>query len=117
VILATSDTGSVITVQASLDTSIVQTRTREQGGESLLCPSESGSNTEYACMMAPTLTGYEYGMVLRWVPDVSSMGAVTLNVDTLGSIPVKEEDSTTDASVIAGRMYWIWYDGSVFRVR
>jgi hypothetical protein len=68
-------------------------------------------------MMAPTLTGYEYGMVLRWVPDVSSMGAVTLNVDTLGSIPVKEEDSTTDASVIAGRMYWIWYDGSVFRVR
>jgi hypothetical protein len=95
-------------------------RANHQSGQTLLCASSSASATTYTCSLAPSLNIYTSGMVLNWIPDVSAAGgATTLNVDTLGAQPVKLADGVTNpvaADVIAGQMYPIWYDGTVFRL-
>lgn len=120
VLLATSDTGQSILIQSSLDTAVVQTRSSEQSGESLLCVSASGSGTTYSCALSPTLSLYTAGMVLHWQPDENGTGgATTLNVDTLGPAAMKLADGITDPApgdIIAGRVYEIWYDGTGFRL-
>jgi hypothetical protein len=117
---AISDTGQSISIQTSIDTSVVETNVNEQSGTSLLCTSASGSGTTYTCAMSPTLTAYTTGMYLHWNPDVSGTGgATTLNVDTLGAIPVKLADGVTNITsvdVVAGRALEIWYDGTSFRL-
>ena len=118
-LLATSDTGTTIIVQSTLDTSIAATRASQQSGAALLCTSASGSASAYTCAMSPTLTAYTTGMILHWTPDVNGAGgSVTLNVDVLGAVPVKLSDGATDPAplaLIAGRMREVWYDGTVFR--
>lgn len=115
-----SDTGSELHFQHSVDTATVETRANLQSGTDLRCASASGSATAYTCSLAPTLTGYATGMSLNWVPDISgSGGATTLSVDALGAVPVKLSDGTTDptdADLIAGQLYQIWYDGAKFRL-
>ena len=58
------------------------------------------------------------GVVLK--PDTSSAGGeVTIDIDTLGPVPVRLADGVTDptgAEIIAGRLYPIWYDGACFRL-
>jgi hypothetical protein len=119
-VLSTSDTGTNISIQSSLDSSIVTTQPGLQTGASLLCNSASTSATTYTCSMTPVLEGYHSGMVLHWKPDVdTSGGAVTLNIDVLGPVPVKLADGGTDLApldLIAGRMEQVWYDGTVFRL-
>jgi hypothetical protein len=118
-LLATSDTGTTITIQSTLDTSLAATRASLQAGASLLCSSSSASATAYTCSLTPTLTTYTAGMALNWTPDVNNTGgAVTLNIDALGAIPVKLEDGTTDPApldLVAGRIQQVWYDGTNFR--
>lgn len=117
---AITDTGGQINVQIGLDTSVVETLPAAQNGTSLLCASTGGSSVSYQCYLTPTSTGYTTGMVLRWLPDVTTGGgAITLNVDTLGAVPIKLSDGAgtpTAADVVGGRMYHIWYDGSRFRL-
>src|SRR5208282_4554044 len=102
-----SDTGQAISIQTSIDTSVVETSVNEQSGTALRCTSASGSGTAYTCAMSPTLTALTTGMYLHWNPDVSGTGgATTLNVDTLGTIPVKLADGVTNITsvdVVAGR--------------
>jgi hypothetical protein len=120
VLLATSDTGQAITIQSSIDTSIVQTLSSEQAGTRLRCASASSSATVYTCSLSPFLTAYTTGMLLHWVPDVDGAGgATTLNVDTLGAVPVRMADGAANPSageIVAERMYDLWYDGTVFRM-
>jgi hypothetical protein len=120
VLLAISDTGQSIAIQTSVDTSVVETSGNEQSGAPLLCTSSSGSATAYSCAMSPTLTSYSTGMILHWQPDVGGTGtAATLNVDTLGAVPVKLADGATNpglGDVVAGRVLEIWYDGASFRL-
>jgi hypothetical protein len=120
VLLATSDSGQSILVQSSLDTAVVQTRSSEQSGATLLCESASGSGTTYSCVLSPTLSTYTAGMVLHWKPDANGIGgATTLNVDTIGPAAVKLTDGITDpgtGDITAGRVYEIWYDGTGFRL-
>lgn len=115
-----SDDGVEINVQSALDTALVQTQPGEQSGSALLCASSSGSASQYTCALSPTLAAYTAGMVLHWTPDVAGAGgATTLNVDTLGATPVKLADGATNpasATIVAGQLYVIWYDGSVFRI-
>ena len=70
--------------------------------------------------VSPTLQSYTTGMVLAWKPNVNGAGgATTLNVDTLGAVPVKQADGVTDptsADIVAGRLYNVWHDGAVFRL-
>jgi len=114
-----SDAGSEITVQPSIDATVVETHVDLQSGATLRCASSGTTGTQYNCSMSPTLTAYTAGMVLNWTPDVSSPGsAITLNVDTLGAVPVTLADGTgvpAAGDLAAGEMYSIWFDGSVFR--
>jgi len=120
VLLTTSDSGQSILIQSSLDTAVIQTRSSEQSGVSLLCASASGSGSTYTCFLSPTISTYTAGMVLHWKPDADvTGGATTLNVDTLGVVAVKLADGFTDptpGTVTAGRLYEIWYDGTSFRL-
>ena len=114
-------TGSQINEQTAVDTAVVQTQSGEQGGAALLCASGSGSGSAYTCSLNPTLEGsYPKGMVLHWIPDLSASGSgTTLNVDTLGPQPVMLPDGVTNPTntdIVAGRLYTIWYDGTVFRL-
>lgn len=115
-----SDNGTQINIQSALDTAVVQTQAGDQSGIALLCASSSGSATQYACAMNPTLAAYTPGMMLHWTPDVSGAGgATTLNVDTLGAAPVVMADGSTNpgsSTIVAGQLYSIWFDGSVFRI-
>jgi hypothetical protein len=121
-LLATSDTGTEISVQASIDTSFIQTRADHQSGTALFCASRSTASPGlvYFCAMMPTLTAYTRGMVVNWQPDVTnSGGAITLDVDILGAMPIVRADGITSpvgSDFVAGRLYQLWYDGAVFRL-
>ena len=115
-----SDTGAELDFQHSVDTATIETRANLQSGTDLRCASASGSASAYTCSLSPTLTAYVTGMILKWVPDVTGAGgATTLSVDALGAVPVKMADGAndpTDADLIAGQLYEIWYDGANFRL-
>lgn len=114
-----SDTGTQINIQQSVDTSVIPSKAAAQSGAMWLCNS-AGSSSAYTCGLAPTLQSYTTGMVLSWKPNVSGAGGVTtLNVDTLGAVSVKQADGVTDptgADIVAGRLYNVWHDGTVFRL-
>ena len=115
-----TDVGTRINVQQGVDTAVVLSKATQQTGGTLFCPSTSGSGTTYTCALNPTLTSYTAGMVLHWQPDAAAAGGgTTLNVDLLGPVSVKEADGVTDpkiTDILPGRLYWIWYDGTVFRL-
>jgi hypothetical protein len=115
-----SDDGVEINIQSALDTAVVETQPGEQSGRALLCASSSGSASNYTCALTPTLAAYTSGMLLHWKPDVAGAGgSTTLNVDTLGAMRVALADGAANpssATIVAGQLYDIWYDGSVFRI-
>jgi hypothetical protein len=117
---AISTAGQTALIQAGADTGVVESLARNQSGAPVLCGSASGSGAAYSCSMAPTLTVYTAGMALNWLPDVNGAGGpTTMNVDALGSKPLKLADGATDpgpGDVVAGRLYALWYDGSSFRL-
>ena len=84
------------------------------------CAPASVSGTAYSCAPSPAVTSYTAGVTLALVPDVNgSGGATTLNVNGLGARSVKESDGTTNpvnAELTAGRLYFLTYDGTVFRM-
>lgn len=114
-----SDTGTQINIQQSVDTSVIPSKATAQSGAMSLC-SSAGSSNAYTCGMSPTLQAYTAGMVLAWKPNVNGAGgATTLNVDTLGAVALKQADGVTDpasADIVAGRLYNVWHDGTVFRL-
>lgn len=120
ILLAVSDTGTTIAIQPSVDTALIQTRASSQSGATVFCASSSGSGTAYTCGLSPSLTTYSTGMVLHWIPDVNGAGGpTTLNVDTLGVVPVKLADGSTDPAgtdIVARRMLELWNDGTSFRI-
>lgn len=115
-----SDNGNAIVLQQTVDTAVMQSKAAAQSGVSHTCFSGSGSVISYTCSMTPALTDYTAGMVVHWKPDVSGVGGnVTLDIDTLGSRPVKLADGVTNPAageLAANRLYAIWYDGSNFRL-
>lgn len=118
-----SDTGTAISAQTMLDSALVQTRAGDQSGSNLLCASVStgSSGVAYRCNMTPTLAAYSTGMVVHWLPDATVVGlaATTLNIDSLGAVAVEKADGITNpgaSDVVAGQLYQLWYDGSVFRI-
>jgi hypothetical protein len=120
IVLVANDTGAAISIQPSLDTSFVQTLGGHQRGTAVLCTSAGGSATHYSCSLSPTLPQYTAGMLVNWLPDTTAAGgATTINIDTLGAKSVTLADGTanaTTADIVAGHMYFLWYDGSVFRL-
>jgi len=84
------------------------------------CAPAGGSGTGYACLPTPAATSYSAGVTVALVPDINGTGgATTLNVSGLGSKPVKLADGATNpgsADLAAGRLYFLTYDGAVFRL-
>jgi hypothetical protein len=100
-------------------TGVAQTRANAQSGQSLLCQSNSASDTVYTCNMAPELAAYQTGMVLNWIPDVSASGTATLAISGLAAIPIKLADginSPVQGDIPGGLQQQLWYDGTVFRL-
>ena len=104
----------------SADTAVMLTRAQAQAGSDLRCAPSSASGANYTCSLAPVLTAYTNGMVLQFEPDVnSSAGAVTVDVNSVGSVNIKQSDGTTDPgadALVAGRQVPLTYDGTVFRM-
>jgi hypothetical protein len=119
IIYALSDTGTRVDMVNMIDPAVVQTHPTAQSGRDLLCQSASGSTQAYACHMSPSLTAYQLGMQLNWIPDLGSAGAATLAIDGLPPVPVKMPDGVTDpppGTLPSGRLSQVWYDGSLFRL-
>ncbi len=115
-----TDTGSRVTIQQTVDTAQILSKTTYQTGQSIYCNSVSNSPTTYTCAVNPSLTAYAPGMVLNWRPDLNGNGgATTLNVDLLGAVPVTRSDGSTSPAtgeILAGQLYPVWFDGTVFRM-
>lgn len=115
-----TDTGSRLNIQQTVDTALIVSKAALQGGQALLCQSQSASAATYTCALSPTLTGYSSGMVLNWKPDITGAGgSTTLNVDLLGATPVTKGDGITSPAagdIVAGQLHPVWYDGAVFRM-
>lgn len=114
------DNGTQVTLQTTVDTNIVQTIQKAQGGSELLCASTGGTSTAYSCFMSPTIGSLTTGMVLNWQPNVNGAGgATTLTVDGTGPNALKLADGITNPSastIVSGQLYAIWYDGANFRI-
>ena len=118
-----SDTGSAILAQDILDTTLAQTLANDQSGADLLCAAAStvSPGRTFSCSMNPSLGAYTTGMLIRFTPDVSIVGglASTVNVDALGAVAIEKADGVTNPAstdVLAGQLYQLWYDGTVFRL-
>lgn len=115
-----TDLGNQINVQHSLNTSYLLTKAKAQTGELHLCGSQGASATTYSCDMMPSLGIPAVGMVLHWRPDISNAGGgITLSPNLHGPYPVKLADGVTNppsGAFAAGRLYPLWFDGSVLRV-
>jgi hypothetical protein len=120
ILQAISDTGTEIQNQISYNSAVVVSFTKQQAGTSLYYASTTGSGSTYGACALPILSALTTGMVVHWVPDMNGVGgSTTLNLCFLGNIPLKLTDGATNpgsASIVAGQMYNVWYDGTVFRL-
>ena len=105
----------------SLNTSVALTIGTAQAGTPIYCNSSNGTDS-YTCSFsaAKVLSAYTTGMFVLLRPDVTSSGACSLNIDSLGVKSIKQNDGATDPTngqITAGRFYWLFYDGTVFRTQ
>lgn len=119
IVVNSSQVGGVARIESSIDSAVVQTKASAQSGEALRCNAASADGRAYTCRLTPTLSGYTAGMAIYWRPEIAGAGgAMTLNIDELGAIPIRAADGITEIAALvleAGRLYQLWYDGTVFR--
>lgn len=88
--------------------------------ENSSCVSSGGTDMTFTCELNPALRVYADVMMVLWRTDRDSDGTgMTLNINSLGAIPVKLADGLADPAagdVRAGQLYPLWYDGTVFRL-
>ncbi|MBZ5609805.1 MAG: hypothetical protein LAP38_16205 [Acidobacteriia bacterium] len=105
----------------SLNTSVALTINTAQSGAPIYCNSSNGT-TAYTCSFASTktLTAYSTGMFVLLRTDASNSGGCSLNIDALGVKSIKQKDGSTDPTsgqIAAGQFYWLFYDGTVWRMQ
>lgn len=90
-----------------------------QSGALVFC-NDGGANDTYTCTGGtPSITAYTNGMVVLFRPNTSNTGAATLNINSLGAKDIRRSDGSTvllDDDLLAGRRYWLNYDGTLFRM-
>jgi hypothetical protein len=74
-------------IQVSANTTEILSIASDQAGAPRYCRSITGSDS-YTCELSRTLTIYTPGSCLVLTPDTANTGAATLNVDTLGALPI-----------------------------
>lgn len=98
---------------------VLMTQPIYQAGTPLDC-SGLGSDTAVAmnCLLLPTLGAYTLHMELRFTPAIGNWeGGFTLNIDSIGAVPVKDVDCQTDpvpSRFRPGQTFRLTYNGSVF---
>lgn len=121
------DNGTDISIQTTIDVATVATHDAVSQGVDLLCignnPGLNATSALHFCAHAAspktqTIPAWPYnvGYVLNWIALMSGSGPMTLSPDGGTPAPIKQADGVTDpTSIVAGRMYIIWFDGAVFR--
>jgi len=105
----------------SLNTAVALTNANAQANKPWFCNSTNGT-TGYTCSLsaAAALTAYTGGMWLVLVVDTTNTSTqATLNVDGLGLKSITQSDGATiptPGQIAAGKPYWMYYDGTVFRL-
>ena len=121
-----AQSGSQITCTPSSNTATMVTKPVLQSGVCDFVLSSNGTSA-YTYAFGPagcqTLTAYTKGMHFRLVPDVTNAsGTCSLNIDKVSGASgtaIKQPDGATDppaSSLLPGREYGIWFDGTVFRL-
>jgi hypothetical protein len=105
----------------SLNTSVALTIATAQTGAPIYCNSTNGTSA-YTCSFASTrsLTSYATGMFVLLRTDTSNSAGCSLNIDGVGLKAIKQKDGTTDPAagqITAGQFYWLFYDGTVWRMQ
>jgi hypothetical protein len=114
--------GGLFQLTASADTSVMLSRAAAQASTSNFCNSTTGS-TNYACSLSPTLQQYTGPLssppgstcLILYVDTANSSGA-TINVDTLGPIPILERSggSLSGGDIPRFQPVLACYNGSAF---
>jgi hypothetical protein len=104
----------------SLNTAVALTIANSQAGKADFCNSTNGTDA-YTCSLSASaqLTAYTTGMHLTLNGDTTSVGAASLNVDSLGTKSIKQSDGVTDPTtgqIVAGRPITLYFDGTVWRL-
>jgi len=107
---------------ATVDTAAILSRSAAQGSTSNFCQSATG-NTNYACSLNPTLQTYTGptstppgSTCLVLYVDVPNVAGATLNVDTLGPVPIlgRSGGPLAGGDIPAKQPIPICYSGSAF---
>ena len=116
---AVTDTGTAINVSQGTDPAVIPTKSSLQSGAATTVTVTSSSPTTYTGSVTPPLATYT-GAVLTWTPGTScTPGAVTINLNGLGAVPVVEANGATNlvaGDCAATNIDTIAYDGSKFRI-
>jgi len=106
----------------TLNTAVVLTDSNASAGKPWYCKSGSSSGmNSYTCSLnaAAALTAYTEGMFLLLNPGAGNTGSSTINVDSVGLVPILQKDGVSQlkaGQLMAGQAIWIWYDGRAFRL-
>ena len=110
----------VMALQCNADTSYLASKPSLQSASNpQICTSASGSGTTYTAACATSLNAYAAKQTLFWYTDASNTSTTpTLNIDTLGAMPLVRQDGTAPAigDIQAAVLYRIWYDGAKIHV-
>jgi hypothetical protein len=85
----------------------------------LFCDSANGTSAYTCSLKQMKLASYSVGMFVLLRVDTPCTSGCSLNIDGAGLVSIKGQDGLTNPSstdLLAGRVRWIWYDGSVFRL-
>ena len=79
---------------------------------------DSGIANAYVITIAGPLTSYAAGMVIAFLPANTNTGASTVNVNTIGTISILDVlgNAPAQGEILAGRVTYLVYDGTVFRL-
>jgi hypothetical protein len=113
----------VLNIAAAVNTATVVSKLTLQSGVCDFVVSSNGTSG-YTYKFGPAgcqaLTAYTRGMHFRLTVDVTNgAGNCSLNIDNVGLKSIKQADGLTDpiaGSLLPGREYPIWFDGTVFRL-
>lgn len=89
----------------------------------VFCDSTNGT-TQYTCTFLTNsgrvLTKYTTGMFVLLRADTTNFGACSLDIDGIAITSIKQNDGATDpatGAILAGHFYWLFFDGTVFRMQ
>jgi len=78
----------------------------------------TGSANAYSLSLNPGLANYYTGLVVHFKANFSNTGAVTLNIDGLGAVPLKRnyDQDLSSGDIKNGQLVIVMYDGTNFQM-